>query len=247
MNETNGPQVCERAEELVSFLYGELGEREARSFEQHRRNCPTCESEISAFGSVRNSILAWRDQSLGLTPSNSIAPNAIPTFAPNNSPSALAAIRSFFALSPWWMKGATAVATVVFCLVAGLTVVRLMNENSQSAPIPQISSTGSAPGSEADIERRIQDEVKRRVEAEIAALNSQKDVSPQTIPDRPFEQRRMANENSRTVHDRGLIPASQKMRKPLTRAEREQLAADLRLISDEDEDSLQLLGDRINQ
>ena len=38
-----------------------------------------------------------------------------------------------------------------------------------------------------------------------------------------------------------------KVRRPLSKSEREQLAADLRLLSGKDEDTLNLLGDRINQ
>ena len=38
-----------------------------------------------------------------------------------------------------------------------------------------------------------------------------------------------------------------KSRRPLSRAEREQLAADLRLLSTSEAEPLQLLGDRINQ
>ena len=243
MNEPNCSQVCERADDLISFLYGELGESETRSFEQHRRICPSCESEVKAFGSVRQSILAWRDQSLGMAWSGRVTANQIPVLAVEGRRSALAAIRGFFALSPWWVKGATAVAAVLFCLLAGLAIARLP-KNSPSAS--QVSSSGSGSRSEADIERRIQDEVKRRVEAEIASLNKQKVDSGPTMPGGPIERRRVATAN-RTDRERGLIPTSQKLGKPLTRAEREQLAADLRLISDEDEDSLQLLGDRINR
>ena len=243
MNEPNCSQVCERADDLISFLYGELGEPETRSFEQHWRNCPACESEVKAFGSVRQSILAWRDQSLGIAWSDRVAANPIPVFADEGRRSALAAIRGFFALSPWWMKGATAVAAVLFCLLAGLAIARLPGNSKSSS---QVSSTGSGSRSEADIERRIQDEVKRRVEAEIAALNNQKVDSGPTMPDGAVERPRVAIA-TRTDRERGVIPISQKLRKPLTRAEREQLAADLRLISDEDEDSLQLLGDRINR
>jgi hypothetical protein len=38
-----------------------------------------------------------------------------------------------------------------------------------------------------------------------------------------------------------------KSRRPLSRAEREQLAADLRLLSTQEDDGLNLLGDRINR
>jgi hypothetical protein len=40
---------------------------------------------------------------------------------------------------------------------------------------------------------------------------------------------------------------SQFAKRPLSRSEREQLAADLRLLSSDDEATLHLLGDRINQ
>lgn len=243
MNEPNCSQVCERTDDLISFLYGELGESETRSFEQHRRICPSCESEVKAFGSVRQSILAWRDQSLGMAWSDRVIADQIPVLAVEERHSSLAAIRGFFALSPWWMKGATAVGAILFCLLAGLAIARL-GENSTS--VSQLPSTGPASSSEADIERRIQDEVKRRVEAEIAAFNNRKVDSGSKMPKEPVERRRTAIAN-RADREGGVIPASQKLRKPLTRAEREQLAADLRLISDEDEDSLQLLGDRINR
>jgi hypothetical protein len=237
MNEANNSQVCERTEDLVSFLYGELGEREARSFEQHRRNCRTCDAELKAFGPVRQSILTWRDQSLGLTALNSIASNAIQALVPEKNRSALAAIRGFFALAPMWMKGATAVATVLFCVLAGLAVARLL-EN----PRPQVSLTSSGFDSEAETERRINEEVKRRVEDRMAALSPKRDDSVAAKPEQPRE-RRIVAERQRDLP----ILAAQKMRKPLTRAEREQLAADLRLVLDEYEDSLELLGDRINR
>jgi hypothetical protein len=40
---------------------------------------------------------------------------------------------------------------------------------------------------------------------------------------------------------------NQSGRRPLSRSEREQLAADLRLLAADDDSPLQLLGDRINQ
>jgi hypothetical protein len=48
---------------------------------------------------------------------------------------------------------------------------------------------------------------------------------------------------------RRVVEPSQmaKSRRPLSRTEREQLAADLRLLSTHEEASLNLLGDRINQ
>lgn len=231
MNEANNFRVCERADDLISFLYDELSEREARSFEQHRRDCRTCDSEIKSFGAVRQSILAWRDQSLGLADPHSQTKNAISAFVPENNRSALAAIRGFIALSPWWMKGATAVATVLFCALAGLAIVGLLKN-----PPPSVLS-------QAETNRRIDEEVNRRVKDQMAAFRENRVGSPVTKPEQPPTKVATVGDRQRPLH----IPASQKMRKPLTRAEREQLAADLRLALDEDDDSLQLIGDRINR
>jgi hypothetical protein len=231
MNEAMNSRVCERAEDLISFLYGELGEPEARSFEQHRRNCPTCESELAGFGSVHESVIAWRDQALGLESRASLLSSTAPPLARARKRSALAAVHSFFELSPLWMKAATAFAAVLFCLLAGLAVLR-STEKTSPAPLQQTYTT-----------KAIDAEVKRRVEAELAKENG-RSASVAVVTPVPGKVVRPRDAISRSV--RVVNQAPQKLRKPLTRAEREQLAADLRLISGDDEDSLELLGDRIN-
>ena len=54
------------------------------------------------------------------------------------------------------------------------------------------------------------------------------------------------NQNPKNVQ-RSSSDQFAKSRRPLSRAEREQLAADLRLLSMTEDEPLQLLGDRINQ
>src|SRR5438046_2682868 len=109
---------CEHAEELVSFLYGELEEKAQRTFQQHVRGCASCERELASFGRVRNSISEWRDLTLGaMEPNNGVVVRA--------RPSALAALRNFFYLSPLWLKGAAAFASVLFCVCAVLAIAYL--------------------------------------------------------------------------------------------------------------------------
>src|SRR5712691_1431855 len=114
-------QVCDRADDLVAFLYGELGEKDAREFERHLHECARCETEFAAFGQIRKSIVSWRDESLGAAwltgavTDHSLAPATIPVSV-QTRPSALAAIRAFFNLSPMWMKGAAAFASLLFCV-----------------------------------------------------------------------------------------------------------------------------------
>src|ERR1700682_5971169 len=104
-------EVCERADDLIAFLYGELGHGDARKFERHLHECARCETELASFSEIRESIVSWRDESLGAAwlpetvNNHSLAPTGI---RPRTQirPSAIAAIREFFNLSPLWLKGA---------------------------------------------------------------------------------------------------------------------------------------------
>ena len=139
-----------------------------------------------------------------------------------NRKSALNALRQFFDLSPLWLKGAMALGVVAFCVLAVLAIVRLQT------PQPTIANSGTVY-TEQDVNRIVkealakQQNTKPPVETPLIVVKS-------PTPKRIVEQSQMA-----------------KSRRPLSRAEREQLAADLRLLSTPDDASLNLLGDRINQ
>lgn len=111
-------EACNRGEELVAFLYGEASEAEAQSFESHLKACATCRAELAGFGFVRENIGAWREQVLVQEASHAAA--QMPALAqtqraPEPKRSALSALREFFALSPAWLRAATAMAAVLFC------------------------------------------------------------------------------------------------------------------------------------
>jgi hypothetical protein len=227
MNEPANSQVCERADDLISFLYGELNEREARSFEQHKRTCERCAAELAAFSQVRNSVQLWRDESLhlsvGTLPQTAVAPRR----------SALAAIKSFFDIAPLWMKGATAVAAVLLCVLSALAGARLLDE-----PQPPVLS----------VLLKTDDEIRIEIESKANLLAQSRISTAPAIVQRPerSEQKRPANVNA-GGDQTTVAKVSGKASKPLSRSERNQLAADLRLVSGDEDDSLQLLGDRINR
>src|SRR4051812_11918215 len=99
MKETVNTASCERAHDLVSFLFGEIREREAQDFEIHLQDCRQCRTELASFGEVRESVSRWKQEAL----SGFVSPQA---FAPMRRKSAVAAFREFFNLSPLWLKGA---------------------------------------------------------------------------------------------------------------------------------------------
>lgn len=212
--------TCERGPDLIAFLYHELDERETASFRQHLRECSQCRDEAASFGVVRESITAWRDEALAGFVST---PMTTPVTAPRKS--AIAALRQFFDLSPLWLKGATAFATVALCALAGFAVLKLRTNN-----VPPVANT-EAKYTEQDLNRRVQEALAKQAETNKPAETQTATVVEQAKP------------------KISKAPATQlaKSRRPLSRAEREQLAADLRLLSAPDDGGLQLLGDRINQ
>src|SRR5258705_10954579 len=127
MNQTPNTQACARTNDLISFLYGEVGESDARDFERHLHHCVNCQSEIASFTLIRGAVGEWKTEVVSvLSPAYQSKLGQ-----PSMQKSAIAALREFFALSPFWMKGAVAFATVLFCILAVKTVGRLASEQPQ--------------------------------------------------------------------------------------------------------------------
>lgn len=195
MNGIQNSPACERAPDLIAFVYNEATESEARDFELHLKQCRACREEVASFGIVRESIVAWRDEAL----SGFVAQPLI------GRKSALAAFRQFFEFSPLWLKVASGFAVLSFCVLVVLAFGNLRTKE----PVVRTST----PDSPQEVVRIVK-EAPDKQEA-------------------PVETPRITRKKTDL---RG--------RRPLSRAEREQLAADLRLLSD---DSLDLLSDRINE
>jgi hypothetical protein len=234
MKEVNVPN-CERENDLIAFLYGELNDTEARTFESHMRDCALCNAELAAFKEIRESVVAWRNESLGGVMSYPITKSVVNS-ADHEKPSAFAALREFFNLSPLWMKGALAFASVLFCLFAVLAIARLRDKPPATTATNQGSNVNSQQEFNALVERRVQEELRRRKNSpeKAATLANAADRTPR---------QRVANRGNSLV----LNAPNQKARRPLSKTEREQLAADLRLISGKNDSDLDLLDDRINQ
>lgn len=227
--------VCERAEDLISFLYGELSEADAGRFERHLRQCDECELEFKEFGQIRTSIGEWRNESLG---ARSPAFSEQPLLAPANARvglqpkrSAVAALREFFALSPPWMRGAVALAMVTFCMCAALAVAYL---KSHEPHIVRVSP--DKPSSQQQIDKQVAAEVQKRLND--LQMPKQNESDRQTAQNQPAP-RRVINHSS--------IPRrseTARASRPFTPRERQELAADLRIItSTGDEEELDLTGD----
>jgi hypothetical protein len=201
---------------LIAFLYNEADEQERSDFQLHLNECSTCRAEVASLGIVRESIVEWRDEALAGFVSQPVATKT-------TGKSASAALRQFFDLSPFWMKSVTAFAVVVFFVLAAFALLTLQDNN---VPVPAVFKVGYT---QEEIDRIVKEAIEQQ-KGELIA-----DTFPNIEPLPPKRKRSQKSAASQYA----------KSRRPLSRAEREQLAADLRLLSNDDD--LQLLEDRINQ
>jgi hypothetical protein len=233
MKEINERPVCHRAEDLVTYLYDEANEAEARDFANHAEACDACRAELALFTQVHESILLWRNEALGsafntaVLPAPAVTeagPTSIQTVQPERRLSALSALRKFFSVSPLWMRAATAFAALIFCVLAVLAISRAWNKPSQVAS----SQTKSDAYIKEQFEAAVAKEVQRRMDG-LRSNDRSASSGSTAAKDKPNEKNRpphlAVNRTQPKVHPRGL-----------SRQERVQLAADLRLIPrDEDE------------
>ena len=241
MPNINERPACHRAEDLVTYLYGEASEVDAKDFAGHLQQCDACRSEFGVFQQVHNSILVWRNEALGQ--SFSPAAQAAPVLSEATTDSrqfvwherklpALAALREFFSVSPLWLRGATAFAVLLFCVLAVLVMSRLSQTPNRVANIdPQLKY------SQQDFDKALQ----KGIDDQVAKLNREnsanKSETPVTVKTNKPENRIQLAVNRAQPRARGL-----------TRAEREQLLADLRLTPGRDEEDLPfVLPDEPNQ
>src|SRR5260370_17807111 len=133
MRNMNERPVCHRAEDLVTYLYGEASAGDAQDFAAHMKQCDACRAEFSIFNQVHESILLWRSEALGA------AFSPVPQTAASQTTmasgpavvhharrlSGVAAFREVFSVSPLWLRVAAACPTFFQGVVRVVTTARL--------------------------------------------------------------------------------------------------------------------------
>jgi anti-sigma factor RsiW len=224
MSNTTEKPICAQANELVNCLYGEANAAEAAAFARHMDGCSECRTEFALMANVRESVSQWRSEVLGLgwrtEPVTAADPVGFKPVTPARHLSALAALRQFFTVSPLWLRGATAVAAVVFCMLAALFMARTL------APREQLYTQG---------------QVDDRVQQEVAKTKNEIRNAP-GVPASETAKEQVAGGTQPpalapafvAIHPRPK--AAKAGHGSLSREEREQLASDLRLKPTDDED-----------
>jgi anti-sigma factor RsiW len=232
MNNFNDRPVCHRADDMIGFLYGEATKAEATDFRDHLMDCASCQAEFALLTNARQAMSQWRSDILSsawvAAPTAASHEPLTTNFAATKPVSALTAIREFFTISPLWLRGATAMAAVLFCLVAGLFAARMLRAPEQLYTQDEVN---------ARVQRQLDDLKKQSPEAvakpeKVVTVETGENI---TSPFVPFFQPKTS------VGRRATRKTS---RPSLSREERQQLAADLRLATTaSDDDALSLLLD----
>lgn len=225
MNEETDRPVCHRADDMMAFLYGEASATEAEDFASHVDLCASCRTEFAVFRRVRESVSEWRSEVLGAgwRPQQIDEPERVPAFVtarPPHKATALSALREFFTIAPMWLRGATALATVVFCVLITLFVTSMLRTPER---------VYSAKEFNAEVENRM-----AQLNKDQGGSTSSSAVSASVI--QPGGSGEQINPPSPLVKVKQTTrPRSRRF---LSRAEREQLAADLGLKPANEEDEL---------
>ncbi|HEX5965230.1 MAG TPA: zf-HC2 domain-containing protein [Pyrinomonadaceae bacterium] len=211
----------------------------------HRMDSPDCERSLDLMAFIYNEMSAGETRefeshlhqcgncrreaaSFGVVRESIVAwrdevlTGFVPATATPARRSAIAAFQQFFDLSPLWLKGAAAFAVVAFCVLAGLLYVNLSKQT------PPLVANSGATYTQQDVDRLVKE----------ALAKQQVNTSAEKTPER------LATLNPSPQPQKSESKRTTKNRRPLSRAEREQLAADLRLLPIDDD--LDLISDRIN-
>ncbi|MEP6706045.1 MAG: hypothetical protein ABJC05_00920 [Pyrinomonadaceae bacterium] len=235
MRENTDRPICHRADDMMAFLYDEASPAEAEEFAGHMGLCAACRTEFSVFNQVRESMSLWRTEVLGMAgPSESGAapgsPRSLAAGRVGRRLSAWAAVREFFVVSPVWLRGATALATLLLCVLGALFAARMLKPSQQLY-------------TEQELNAKVEKLVDQRTKEKESAAGLAGKESPQRS--QPENSSRALEASANEPQPPGVRPRSvSKSSRPfLSRAEREQLAADLGLKPGTDEENISFLLD----
>jgi len=236
MTKNNERPICHRAEDLVAYLYNEASETDSQDFADHAKQCDACRSELAVFLQVHESIVLWRNEALGTFSPVSQATDLASTTSPvkliqhERKLSALQALREFFSVSPLWLRGATVFAALLLCVLALVVISRSWKQPTQVANNPTEERVYTSTQFKDAVDKAVNEKLKRSRFVTPPALNvASKEVEVKPSKQQSLTRRELARNSSAT--------RSQRLR-GFTRAEREQLAADLLLIPGRDEADL---------
>lgn len=178
MLNNNHNSSCAFAEQLVSYLYGEVNDSEKTAFAVHLKSCSSCADELMEFGLVRSSIVEWKNEEFANldTPLVKIP---YPTTVSTEKQSWFGGLRQLLTLSPTW---ATAFAAVVVCVGLAFLAFNFSNKTEVAEKENKPINTVISPMVEKSVEPQIKETAKETVKEEKSQPAIVEKDSPKIAP-----------------------------------------------------------------
>ena len=139
-------QACGFADEIVSYIYDEIGAAERGRFESHLAGCDLCTNEFAAVSNARFSVFEWHKEEFAslATPEIIIPYEATKIIVEENATVGfLAAIRGLLSVSRWPVGVA---AAVLVCLGIGFLAMNYVGrDDRQIAANPKVNEQSVPP------------------------------------------------------------------------------------------------------
>ena len=118
----NGHNKCPYTDEIVSYMYDEIGGADSGTFESHLAACSACTDEFAAIANARFSVYEWHKEEFAHLPTPEFV---IPYNArPEPVPGIFASLRELLAFGNWPVTAAAVLAIIIGAAFFGMTYLR---------------------------------------------------------------------------------------------------------------------------
>ena len=125
-------QECGFADDIVAYIYDEIGQNERRKFESHLAGCTACTDEFAGISNARFSVFEWRREEFANLPTPEIVIPYVTNKRDMETAGFFSGLRDLLTLSGW--SSAVIVAgTVVICIGLGFVAINFLGSNQQVA------------------------------------------------------------------------------------------------------------------
>jgi hypothetical protein len=122
---------CGFADEIVSYIYDEIGATDRTNFERHLADCAVCTDEFAAISNARFSVFEWRREEFAhLSTPKIVIPFGEKQYSivENGSVGLMAGLRGLLSISSWPVAVA---AVLLVCLGFGFLAMTYIGRGDQ--------------------------------------------------------------------------------------------------------------------
>ena len=220
-------QECGFADDIVGYIYDEIGQAERRKFESHLVGCMACTDEFAGISNARFSVFEWRKEEFA----HLSTPEIVIPYAAKKREVETAGffpgLRDMLTLSGW--SSAVIVAgAVVICIGLGYVAMNYVGNPGQVAESkkPVVNESVVAPDQQNVV-------VARAPQKELTPITA----SAKSSPGREIRPVRASLNNQRIRYNKNLT-ASTQVQQPITQQKRKTPA--LTAYDADDDKSLRL-------